>query len=578
MTKTIKSALPDIELNSSKEINLMQKFISQIGLKIATVASSCILAIFFSGCSPSSDLAGNSLKIIDYDGGVMQQFLWLHYSVDLNEKDFPEILSQGDPFRATALLFRDFYDNRDIEKTGRLLDALIRHWNLYETHRLDYTFSYGQLKAEWWSGMDNMMLPMLLVAYTQVQKNDEYLNLANKILNRILRSPSDGGILWRNNDGCWFSEYSWNGMRQADEYYVLNGHLLALESLKLIANALGRADLDEIYQCGLNGTKKRAREFLEQGGAWALYMLQPPTINQVHYLIFETIQFDNLYNLTGDAFFKNEAELRREVLAERYPIYSIGPMGDQRIFFSMMGAPHLYSLDTYGIRIACESPGGPEQNFKQFNHLDESKPLLDRIFIDEKMYFDKNTSCSVYSHSAGLEFLLYKTSDFINKKYKAPPESIEYEVDASLDGYMNGERGLVVDPARTSSETEEYLNTQARINYKLSPVNLIDASFLGFELTPDQDLAIGVQLSDGVNTIFRYYPKLKSGKKNIVLLSKFGFDDGKKLNNITGAIIFVYTHDQKDKAAVDLGRVLFFSDQSSLKPYFENNDVYMYVE
>lgn len=517
-------------------------------------------------------------KIVDRGHNVMQQFLWLHYSGVLRDEELSKTLDNGDPFRATSLIFRDFYDGRDVEKTGEMLDTLIKHWNLYETHKLDYTFSYGRLEAGWWSGMDNMMLPMLLVAYHQVQGDGKYLKLANQILDRMLKDPTEGGVLWRDERGCWFSEYSWNGIKPDDEYHVLNGHLLALESLKLVADALGRTDLESVYQCALDGTKTRAKDFLSQGDAWPLYMLKPPTINQVHYLIFETIQFDNLYALTGEIFFREQARLRRGILSERYPIYALGEGDDERIFFSMMGAPHPYALDTYGIRIVCDSPGKKKRIFEQFSQFDENKPLPSRIFIDEKMVLDKNSVCSVSARSVGLESLLYKTSNFKKIKNQEGPRILNYGIEVSLDGFMTDEGSVVIDPARVSSETEEYLNTQARINYQFDKVEISNDSLLGFELTPNRDLAVGVQLSDGSNVVFRYYPKLKANKKNVILLSKLGFDDGQKLEEMTSAIIFVYTHNQEERAVVEIGRVLLFDNQSGLEPYFKNNDVYMYVE
>jgi hypothetical protein len=426
--------------------------------------------------------------------------------------------------------------------------------------------------------MDSLQFPMFLVAFSQIEKNEKYLRLASDMLDLSLRSPEEGGVLWRDGGGCWLSEYSWNGMKPSDEYYVMNGNLFALEALKLTADALGRSDLEDTYQCVLKGTKNIAKKFVKSGDSWALYMLNPATINQVHYVIYETMQFANLYELTGDAFYKEEADLRRSILRKRYPIYSVGTGDDKRLFFSMMGAPHPYSLDTYGIRISCISPGRDEQVFKQFHRYDEKQPFSERIFIDEKMNFQKNTSCSVMANSEGMEFVLYETSDFITLENQQGPRKLNHGVSASMDAYMKGDRDAIIDPARISSEKHDYLNTQARINYQIDPVSLTDDSLLGFELTSDKDLLIGVQLSDGSKNIFRYYPKLKSGKKNLILLSKHGFDNGGGFNDLKGATIFVYTHAQKDIASVRLGDVLLFDNQSSLKPYFKSSDVYMYTE
>lgn len=516
--------------------------------------------------------------IVEYDQSVMQQYLWFHPSERLNEDQFNLLLKSGDPNRIAIYIFRDLYDRRDLPSAELMINAVIREWDLYKTHKLNYKFAYGKLDAGWWSGMEGFMFPMLLVAFSQLANSDGYIDLANRMIDEMLKTPERGGVLWKAG-GCWLSEYSWDNMQQAEEYYVLNGNLFALEAIKLLAEALNRNDLRQTYECVLDGTKARSDKFLKEGAPWSLYMLHPPTINQVHYVIFETMQFDNLYELTRDKYYKYQAELRREILRKRYPIFLIDEArGKKRIFFSLMGAPHPYTLDTYGIHIICENQEGGKQVYKQYDQFDESKSMLDRIFIDSSIDFKDGMMCSVYARSVGLEFLLYRTTEFIRLDHQNRPERLSYEVNASLDGYMVDTHRLIVDPARVSSKNEEYLNTQARINYTFGSRLLTDDAFLGLELTPDQDLAIGIQLRNGSTSIFRYYPKLNGKKKNLVLLSKLGFDGGREINKIDGATVFIYTHNQSYRAVIDVGNMLLFKNQSGLLPYFRESDVYMHTE
>lgn len=518
-----------------------------------------------------------ALDIVDQPPAVMKQFLWF-FPPMADEKFLVSALNKGDPFQVTESVFRDYYINKDTKRASKSIDAIIKHWNLWTTRKLTYQFPYRDIPAGWWSGMEAMQFPMLLVAVAQRNGNKSYLKLANLMLDNALTQPSNGGVLWRNGSNCWLSEYSWDGMKKADEYFVLNGHLLALEALKLTADALERKDLEDAYQCAVRGTKARANEFITPESPWASYMLHPKTIDQVHYVIFETIQFSNLYTLTKDRFFKEQENLRRKILQKRYPIYKIGTGKASRLFFSMMGAPHPYSVDTYGIQISCGVPNGKRVNFSQTRQFDGKLPLTERVFIDRKMYFNIGEECSVTAKAGGGDFELYRTKRFETIRSLTEPEQLEYKEKASLDAYDAGDQKVVIDPMRSSSETEEYLNTQGRIQYKFNDHKLTDDAFLGIVLVPDKDLAIGVELTDGKMTIFRYWPRLIGGKKNIILLSKLGFTDGNDMETVSGITLFVYTDRQRDVATVRLGRVLYFANQAALKPYFAMSRAYMPIE
>ncbi len=530
-----------------------------------------IIASFLFACSSQAEM----MKVIDQNNNVMKQFLWLASSDDRVDENIDKAIDQGDPFAATSLAFKDFYVRKNLEDTRKRIDAIIAHWNLYETHKLTYRYAYGKLGVGWWSGMEAMMFPMLLVAYSQEENKKKYIDLANNMLDRMLLSPKDGGVMWREGGGCWLSEYAWEGMSQQDEYYVLNGNLLALQALKMSADALGRSDLNDSYNCVLAGTKARSNNFLNKDSQWPLYMLNPPTVNPVHYLIFEAIQFSSLYELTGESFYAEQLADRRRVFEQRYPVYSVGKGWGDQILFSMVGPPHPYILDTYPIKIICDSPLG---EFKQFDHHNKKRDLSDRFFVESKFKFSDKTSCSVTAHYYGSNFLLYQTDDFKKTSRLLNPEKIRYEVDASLDAYMADKQKVIVDPARVSSDEYDYLNTQGRINFRFDPLIFSTDSFLGFELRPNKSLSVAISLSNGSKSFFRYYPKLESNKKNIILLSKIGFDNGLDIDSVRSATIFIYTDKENEKIEVDIGDVLLFDNQSYLFNYFKNNNIYMYTE
>src|SRR5690606_5663085 len=127
---------------------------------------------------------------------------------------FQQLLDKGDPMRLSTYIFRDFYNRKNVDMTESMIDSVIDKWDLKQSQRLDYTFPHGNLGPGWWSGMDNLLFPMLLIAFNQEKPNQEYLNLAKAMLTNAIKTPEEGGVLWHiSSGGCWLSEYSWKEMK-----------------------------------------------------------------------------------------------------------------------------------------------------------------------------------------------------------------------------------------------------------------------------------------------------------------------------------------------------------------------------
>lgn len=536
---------------------------------------SLLLALLVFGQSQA--IASSQTKVFDYEADVMQQYLWMHPPGTADDSIFTAAIKKGDPLNASVYAFNNFYYERDIKKTKGMVDEIIEKWDLYKTHKLDYPYQYNQMAPGWWSAMDNMFFPLLLVAVNQVEENPKYARLASDMLSNVLRSPQEGGVLWEDNgSGCWFSEYSWEGMQEQDESYVLNGHLFALQALKHLADSYeGSLNLEELYDCAVKGTKEKSDSFFNKDSTWLSYMLNPKTINPPHYVIFETIQFSNLYSLTGDVFFKDQEEDRRDVLSKRYPIYIIESNGNRELLFSLMGAPHPYLLDIYGISISCINQNYSEVIYSNYHQFDKNRSIVERAFINEDIGSNDLKECSITSRKRGMDFVLYKTSSFNTIKNDFAPKVIKVKsFSASLDAYQESEEGeVIINPAIISSEAHDYLNTQGRLSYEFDEaVVLTEDSFFGIELTPSHDLQIGIHLGSSGLSVFRYYPNLKAGKKNLILLSKLGFDNGDGLTKVTNSMVTVYTHNQEEVASIEIGNSLVFRNQAEIFVYLNGSD------
>lgn len=333
------------------------------------VFSFIFLAAFLASCSNG---AIEEKFLLRDRPEVLRPFVWLGGPAEVNA-NFQKDLDYGDPLRVTTLLLDEWIRNRDEKTIAPLVDKVVDKWRLLEPEGgLYYTFPYEGLAPGWWSGMDSWAFPMLLIGLWQETGRQDYKRIADKLIQRAARNVGDGGTVWRDSKGCWFSEYSWKNMKAEDEYNVLNGHLYALQAVKMIAQALHDERLNDLYKCGLEGTKARSAQFLLED-KWALYMLRPATINPTHYLIYETMQFDALAYLDDDPFFKEQAAIRRRLLTRHFPINVRKIDGEQYLSFSMISAPHPYVIDTYPIRIDC-SDGVGRQVFERLNPREEGRP------------------------------------------------------------------------------------------------------------------------------------------------------------------------------------------------------------
>jgi hypothetical protein len=410
-------------------------------------------------------------KVFDHDVDTLKPYVWLNSEYQLTPDGYQERLDYGDPNILTMMLFRQYFNEKDVEKLMSGVDKIIRKWELNSPNgHLNYTFSYGKLPAGWRSGMDTWSFPLLLIALWQETNNSQYRDLALKLIKSAQREAPDGGTLWRlGADRCWFSEYAWDGMGLKDEYYVLNGHLLALQSIKMLADATGDTDLKRLYKCGFNAAIHLADKFAI-GDTWALYMLNPPTINQTHYLIYETMQFDALYKLDKHDFFKNQAALRRSLLKRHFPIYVNFNERGRKLIFSAVGAPHPYSIDTYPLSIECTG-GSIVAKFELRHPTDKNNSISKRAMFIADTKLPADAACKVVATHAGRQLLLFETSPVLLKGIVEPGRVVPHIQSAQFDA-VSTEKGVSIIPDRRVSKQGEpldYLDTQGRITF--IPVN-----------------------------------------------------------------------------------------------------------
>ncbi|WOD12602.1 D-glucuronyl C5-epimerase family protein [Pseudomonas sp. NyZ704] len=476
-----------------------------------------------------------SIDVMEKSDDALKQYLWS--SSEFNKLPFSEIIERGDPLQASWYVWNKYKRNKDTKEASLYLDNIIEKWDLNREDKLTYKYSYNDLAEGWWSSMDMTLLPLVLISVGEKTANKEYLTIANKLISQAVKSPIEGGSLWPDEgDGCWFSEYSWQGMTKDQEYYVMNGHLFSLTSIKLLADALNNAEAKAAYECGLKGTKAMAASFLNDGN-WPLYMLYPETINPPHYLIFEAIQFAGLYDITGDAFYAAQRENRSAALAKYYPIYNVKNTDGEFKFFSALGPPHPYLHDIFDNEIICTDLNktsslsriiGEAKNNRFFY-----KAITSNAQGDEK--------CSVYSKYLGVTFKLYETQNFISADdniLNPLPHSIETLFDAKE---KNG--AIIIDPSiRSSPEGQvSYIDTEGRIKLSFESQELTDNSMIAIEIVSDTRLPIMVTYIYEEKQITRYFVPIEKDQTSLLVISHVGFENANLLSKVSSITITILT-------------------------------------
>lgn len=522
----------------------------------------------------------NFLFLVDAEAA--KPFIWFFSDFDNTEAGFDDQLVYGDPFRATTLLIQDWIKRRDAATTVARVEKMIAKWRLDEPDgKLTYTFAYGRLPAGWWSGMDSWSFPMLLLSLWQDTNDPRLKAIADRLIATASRDVLEGGVVWRNGDECWFSEYAWDSMQVADEFYVLNGHLYALQAIRMMASATKSAELQSLYECGLRGTKTRAAQFAI-GDQWLLYMLEPKTINQTHYVIYESMQFDALARLDADPFFADEAAKRRSLLARYFPVRIRSTPTGPRLFLSAIGAPHPYSIDTYPLAVRC-TDGTLQEDHVIADPTNPAIPLSDRAFLDVPTRLDpESATCRVESRYVGLAHKLYEGPTLWTQEPASAGVTVGTTLEAILDARLLDSSAVEIDPARRATVPPaplSYLDTQGRLIFTPDvPVPLGDEEFVGIEFGATGALRIGLTIvSEGVD-YFRYYPRTLQSDKTVVLLSPVGFDGGQAIRNIERLTMFVYTDQQTVPVELRNLRLVKFKGQADLYEYFRQESPEFHTE
>ncbi len=489
-------------------------------------------------------------------------------------EDLQETIEEHDPLRFFVRAFRvlrhaaQTEDNELLTAVREKLDWMLTDYEFVDIQghgrRWTYGYQFQQLQPGWWSGMDGLLAPLVYWLLADLTGDENYRKVALDTAHMAIRSPRDGGVLWTGEDGCWVSEYTWEGIEPEQEYHVMNGHLFGTQALLILASLTGDDRLADAYRCARQGTEARADEHFAPLDTWTYYQTDPKVISASHYLLYEVAEFRSLSKLTNDDFYAEQAERRIDVFARHFPISVAKTAKGYEAVVAAIGAPNPYWPDNYPLRLTCEGEGWvKEQEFSDVYNT--NIPLHLRLVPEMEIpSYPNNCTYEVVRGGGGLPLFTQDVFEVIGVKDQ---EQEQWNPVASHDatGFENG--ALTIEP--DSAEHGE-----ARATIQLSR-NLDLRDMIAITATSDHDMTMSALLIDADGSVaHRYYPKIVTGCDNLILLSKVGFtnyeDLGEEIESLT---LRFYTQDLTAPTSVKLSRFSILSDQLQVKDYIEGDNL-----
>lgn len=555
-----------------------------------------IISLFFLvmslGANATVDCANN--LILSCSEGLIKQYLTWNLKYDALKKFDANSIRKADPLLATSMAYGKLiygYKYHDDEMIGEgRSDFVWLHENYEPALReqggtiLRYREPTPYLETGWWSGMDSFMLPMALNDLFFLTKEPKFKQWAEQTYKMAEKSPSEGGSVLRTKNSCWFSEYSNYKTTPENEYYVLNGHLFALQSIMYYALQSENNEALALARCGLDGFVEMAERFKIQNTNWARYMLnyadKRTTINQTHYVIFEKLQIESIVDQINYfpalnklkkylPFLLSESLFRENILAHNHPLYTIGG----KLVMLKAGPPHPYEIDVYNISIDCNKNG------LHFNEPTSLSRAIPSRFIEVESA-DSLEICDVSSNMYGIKQKIYsaKPKTYMNESEICCSKAfnsneIMYQIYFDAELVKSGLVKIIPEKISDSNNPESYVNNQARIVLSGFAHSPKDVSVMRIILESEADSTAEFLLIDKKgNSYKRAINGIKKGL-NILDLAMSGIEG---VENFSGEIesvgLVIHTHDLSDSYNLKIQSLTFYSSNVAYLQAIRNDD------
>jgi hypothetical protein len=405
-----------------------------------------------------------------------------------------------------------------IKKGLDVLKAIEKYPHKKETENSTlylYPDDYEDFEAQkWWSGMANSAIAISYLLAYEIKGKEIYKERAVRAMNGVILPVAEGGsALDLGENRSWYLEYVDAEITEEDAYFVHNGYLFSLAALIYFDKVLGGDEYQNAFDKGLAGLESKEREFYYADLKWTYYMLNPRSIESLHYSIFELILLEALLSEKKLDWLEQSLRVRRKMIANEYSLHK---RDDGQVVFNLTSGPHFYWQDLYPTKVLAYAKG----EMIEINKIPrdyEIKPA-ERLFLNFGKHSSVLDSVSIYQEFSNRSFKLFtlepKHVSTIRQGY------INSTVDAS-------HQAILLNDSTIEAPSSNDVN-RATVVYKFpETIDLYNSAVIGFTFKSDVEI-ISMKLditNSYLETSGRYYLPQPKDTLNLVVLRGFSFKD-----------------------------------------------------
>lgn len=267
------------------------------------------LGPYYMTFAQKADYAGRydayGIPMLDYRGRIRLQYNPIAIA-QYGLGNYNRYVDDGSPQRRQKFLNASNWLVSNLEQNSHAVWV----WN----HHFNWEYR-DTLKAPWYSGLAQGQGVSLLVRAHRDTGDSTYLYAARRAFQSLLRSTSEGGVLYTDSRGdLWIEEYLVN-----PPTHILNGLIWALWGVHDYFLATAEADASDLFHKVVQTLVRNLEAY--DAGFWSLYeqsgtrlkMLASPFYHRLH-----IVQLAVLHQLTGLNIFAD--------YAERWKAYAASPV------------------------------------------------------------------------------------------------------------------------------------------------------------------------------------------------------------------------------------------------------------
>lgn len=453
--------------------------------------------------------------------------------------------------------------NGEVEKAREIIDILMGTFkrNGYFPRPVYDRFDYG-----WVSCMDAPTVAIAALMLYESTSEEAYLQFVSELSDYMTKDVSEKGFIANIGENhIWAFEYADENTTKETGKFVLNGSLLGVLEMGIVANVTGNGKLHQTAYSAYESIKQNMEEYWYKNDAWCYYMLNELRVNPPHYIIFEIRLLKAIANVFDDPFAENEAERRVALLKRYYKLYCYTDEnnGDTRFVFVRAGAPHYYMTDIYGTELIFKDAEGNSLQTASGYGVEEENRIIQGVLPEGCSSVEWLVTDSDFTLDMGELTIEKLTSEEL-----AAPDAIASDKRATADGILNLKQFLIC------SDSSEKVYADLVFAFA-QPLPCENADIYAIEINnpSNQNLTAKIVLYGNDNVADRYVKSILPGK-NLIVFSAIGCVNQGKVNltSLNEIALRIYTSALTEDVTLEVGEFYCFDQQIQLEQYLENSE------